>query len=263
MEKDVFDYIDEDNDSEDVDLAENEKKQSALLWNVLTVVMLVVALCVGGVYLMIFINPNSGLNPFPPPALPEVAQLPSPTPTPKNLLPPTWTATVTLEPTITNTPEPSKTPENTPENLVVEDDGAPLPPQQELGDMPIVLHDGSPQYIPASSFHPDQGCDWLGVAGQVIDINGAPVQGLLIEVGGKLNGNVVGNPTILQATGLAKAYGEAGYEVQLAEEPLESNGTIWVQVIDQAGLPLSEKIYFYTFDSCEKNLVIIYFRQIQ
>ena len=240
MEKDVFDYIDED-DNEDEPKAPN---RSALLWNILTVVVLLTSLCVGILILTIFINPNVGFNPFPPQPLPEMMELDTPTPTPKSVLPPPWTPTITIEPTATNTPIPSKTPDPTQEQAAEEN-----PPQDQvdLGDMPVVLHDGSPQYIPATSFHPDLGCKWLGVAGQVIDINGAPVQGLLIEVGGKLADEKVGNPTILQATGLAKAYGEAGYEVKLADEPIASEGTIWVQVIDQAGLPLSEKIYFYIY----------------
>jgi hypothetical protein len=64
-------------------------------------------------------------------------------------------------------------------------------------------------------------------------------------------------------TGLATAFGPAGYEVKLADKPIDSNGTIWIRVIDQAGLPLSEKIPFYTYADCQQNLIIIYFQQIR
>ena len=84
-----------------------------------------------------------------------------------------------------------------------------------------------------------------------------------MEVGGNLDGENIGNPTILQATGLATAYGEAGFEVKLADEPIESFGSVWIQVLDQAGLPISERISFFTFDDCERNLIIIYFKQIR
>jgi hypothetical protein len=103
----------------------------------------------------------------------------------------------------------------------------------------------------------------MGVAGQVIDVDGAPVLGLIIEVGGLLDGKRIGSPTLLQATGLATAYGAAGYEVKLADEPIASVGTLWIQVLDQAGLPLSDKITFDTYDDCERNLVVIYFKQIE
>jgi hypothetical protein len=216
---------------------------------------------VGIVFLLVFVNPNISFNPFPPPTLPVIAELDTPTPTPQDVLPPTWTPTATPVSTATNTPEPTLTP------VPVQDNQENNPPaggnDQNLGDMPVALHEGSPQYIPAASFHPDLGCNWLGVAGQVIDINGAPVQGLIVELGGTLDGENIGNPTVLQATGLARAYGEAGYEMKLADDPLDSSGTLWIQVLDQAGLPLSEKIYFYTFDDCQKNLIIIYFKQVQ
>ncbi len=257
MEKDVFDYVDDDEEeSEPID-------RSALVWNILTVVVLLTTVCVGVLFLLVFVNPNIGFNPFPPPTLPVITELDTPTPTPKDVLPPTWTPTVTPLPTATNTPEPTKTTAPTQENQAENNNPPEGGNEQELGDMPVVLHEGSPQYIPATSFHPDLGCNWLGVAGQVIDINGAPVQGLIVELGGTLAGENIGSPTVLQATGLARAYGDAGYEMKLADGPINSSGSLWIQVLDQAGLPLSEKIYFYTFDDCQKNLIIIYFKQVQ
>lgn len=254
MQKDVFDYIEEEGEQKPPD-------RSALVWNILTILVLLTIVCVGLVFITVLINPQVGFNPFPPPTMPVRAALNTPTATPKSILPPTWTPTASLVPTMTNTPAPADTPLPTQEELVVVEDD---PDNQViLGDMPVVLHDGSPQYIPATSFHPDLGCNWMGVAGQVIDLNGSPVQGLIVEVGGTLGGERIGNPTILQATGLATAYGDAGYEVKLADEPVESNGSLWVQVLDQAGLPLSEKIYFYTFSDCDQNLIVIYFKQVR
>jgi hypothetical protein len=254
MEKDVFDYIEE---------GEAAPSRSGMVWNVLTVLVLLAAVLIGVVFLIVFVKPNIGINPFPPPEMPVRIILDTPTPTPKSVLPPTWTPTASPVPVETSTPVPTSTPLPTQEE-VLEDEGDEVDDDEVItGDFPVVLHDGSPQYIPATSFHPDVGCNWMGVAGQVIDVNGAPVQGLIVEVGGSLDGENIGNPTILQATGLATAYGEAGFEVKLADEPIESFGSVWIQVLDQAGLPLSERISFFTFDDCEKNLIIIYFKQIR
>jgi hypothetical protein len=253
MQKDVFDYIDPDETG--------TPDRSGMIWNILTILVLIITLVIVALVLVIFINPSVGINPFPPPTLPVRVILDTPTPTPINVLPPTWTPRFDPSATPTLTPLPSMTPE------VPEDDQEAIEePEEDLtitGDMPVVLHEGSPQYIPSTSFHPDLGCNWLGVAGQVIDLNGAPVLGLIIEVGGLLNGKRIGNPTLLQATGLATAYGDAGYEVKLADEPIASNGTLWIQVLDQAGLPLSEKVDFATYEDCERNLVVIYFKQVQ
>ncbi len=256
MARDVFDYIEE---------GDATPNRSGMVWNVLTVLVLLAAVCVGVVFLIVFINPHVGINPFPPPTMPARIALNTPTPTPKSILPPTWTPTASPMPAATDTPVPSSTPLPTEEAALEnqEEEDGPGDDEVPVGDFPVVLHDGSPQYIPATSFHPDVGCNWMGVAGQVIDVNGAPVQGLIIEVGGNLNGEKIGNPTVLQATGLATAYGDAGFEVKLADEPIESTGSVWIQVLDQAGLPISERISFFTFDDCEKNLIIIYFKQIR
>ena len=248
MQKDVFDYIDPDDDSGATD-------RSGMFWNILTMTVLFITLIIVVLVVTVFMNPLIAFNPFPPPTLPARLVLDTPTPTPESVLPPTWTPEIKPSSTPTNIPLPTMTLE-------------PVEEEQEeepiiLGDMPVVLHDGSPQYIPSTSFHPDLGCSWLGVAGQVIDVNGAPVLGLIIDVGGILNGKRIGNPTLLQATGLATAYGDAGYEVKLADEPTASNGTLWIQVLDQTGLPLSNKIEFDNNEDFELNLVVIYFKQVR
>lgn len=254
MDKDVFDYIEE---------GEAAPSRSGMVWNVLTVLVLLTAVLIGVIFLIVFVKPNIGVNPFPPPEMPVRIVLDTPTPTPKSVLPPTWTPTASPVPVETSTPVPTSTPLPTQEEVLENEGDEEDADEGFTGDFPVVLHDGSPQYIPATSFHPDVGCNWMGVAGQVIDVNGAPVQGLIVEVGGSLDGENIGNPTVLQATGLATAYGEAGFEVKLADEPIESLGSVWIQVLDQAGLPLSERISFFTFDDCEKNLIIIYFKQIR
>jgi len=251
MEKDVFDYIDETEEPA-------PPSRSGKVWNILTILTLVSALCVGIVYLIVFINPNVGFNPFPPPRMPHAFALDTPTPTPKSVLPPTWTPEGEPPQPPTEVPLPSNTPESLPEEQPIEE----VTPEV-IGDMPVVLHEGSPTYMSSYGSHPDLGCDWMGVAGQVLDINGAPVTGMFVELGGTLGGKSVGSPTLLGMTGTATYYGPAGYEFKLADQPIASNGTLWIQVLDQAGLPLSEKHYFYTFEDCEQNLIIIFFQKVK
>jgi hypothetical protein len=168
MEKDVFDYIDEEDETKPPD-------RSGMVWNILTILVLLTTVCVGILFVTVLINPSAGFNPFPPPPVPERMELATPTSTPKSILPPTWTPVSSSTPTQARTQSPENTPLPTEEGQV--GDGDQGGDQEILGDMPVVLHEGSPQYIPATSFHPDLGCNWMGVAGQVIDINGAPVQG--------------------------------------------------------------------------------------
>jgi hypothetical protein len=253
MEKDVFDYIDEDE--------ENKPFNTDIVWNILTVVIVLLVLCVGVVFLTIFTNPNAGLNPFPPPTMPAISALDTLTPTPKSILPPTWTPTYTSEPTATETPEPTIT-----LPVVVDATETPsLTPEEEAetdGDMPFVLHEGNPQYIP-NLYHAELGCDWMGVGGQVLSLNGAPVTGVVVKLGGQLAGETV---ELLTVTGIATQYGPAGYEFDLTEVvegPTASSHSLWVQLLDQAGLAMSDKVYFETYQECDRSTIIIYFKQVK
>ena len=101
----------------------------------------------------------------------------------------------------------------------------------------------------------------MGVAGQVLDLSGAPVStGVVIQLSGVYGGTFVEKTSL---TGIAPQYGPAGYEFYRGDTPTASNNTLWVQLLDQAGAPLSEKINFETYEDCERNLVFINFKQVR
>lgn len=225
--------------------------------NILTVLVLMGTLCNGGIMASIFLNPRSGFNPFPPPTLPAVMVMPSLTPTAVQVLPPTWTSIPS------NTPLPSSTP--IPEQPTV----TPLPvytasitPTNPPADaLPFALNAGSPVAISSVAFHPEAGCDWTGIAGQVLNMSGAPVStGVIIHVGGELGGI---KKNITSLSGTARQYGEAGYEIVLGNTPTDSTSSLWVQLLDQAGLPMSPRVVFDTYASCDQNLIFITFKQIK
>jgi len=74
-----------------------------------------------------------------------------------------------------------------------------------------------------------------------------------------LNGEFIEKITI---SGTAPQYGQAGYEFKLSDQTGDTTQNFNVQLLDQADLPLSEKYYFDTFNDCEKNLILINFKQI-
>jgi hypothetical protein len=67
----------------------------------------------------------------------------------------------------------------------------------------------------------------------------------------------------LAMTGLAPQYGAGGFEITLADKVFASSSDLWIQLLDQQNLPLSDRVYFNTFDDCQKNLIIIYFDQVK
>lgn len=123
------------------------------------------------------------------------------------------------------------------------------------------LQTGTP-VATANFLQTESGCDFMGVAGQVFSRNDQPVTGLIVEVGGTLGGSPV---LLLSITGDSTALGPGGYEIKLADEPVASQGTLWLQLHDVMGKPQSEKVYFDTYsgeNECDQNLIIINFREL-
>src|SRR5689334_1809524 len=77
------------------------------MWDMLSILVLVITACLVLYFAFIFINPDSSMNPLRPGALGP--HLPTSTPTPLQLEA-TWTASPTLEMTPTDTPRPTFTP---------------------------------------------------------------------------------------------------------------------------------------------------------
>jgi len=237
---------------------ERRKKTSALVWNVLTILVLVIILCVISASLLIFLNPYAGINPFPPPTLYPSVPPPTITVTPRITLIPSWTPTNAMQATQTpqaaNIPMMTDTPaaSGTTMDVVIS-----TPP----GGYSFVPREGSPSAIDGSTFHPDVGCNWTGVAGQATSLNGESVRGLFVQLGGSMPG--VETVDSLAMTGLAPQYGDGGFEFTISDKLVASNGTLWIQLLDQQNLPLSDRIYFDTYNDCQKNLIIIYFDQVK
>ncbi len=220
-------------------------------WDILSIAMLVLTVCVGGYFLLIFINPNSSLN-----VLPPTGRLPyTPTNTPPPIkLEPTWTASPTLEMTPTRTPPPTWTAifTDTPFSLV--------PPTRtpKPTSTPKAPFTASVQQVDSTIIHPEFGCNWAGIGGTVVDTNNSDVIGMVVFLRGFLDGKTVDLTTV---SGVNKEYGQSGYEFVLGNTPIASNKTLYVQLIDQSGVPLSNKVEIVTSADCAKNLVIVRFKK--
>lgn len=229
-----------------------------LIWNVLTVlVWLGIAFTVMAIISMIN-NPQTLPNPFQPvqPTLASMVVLPTMTPSPEptqTLDPGQVTATLTetptpVPPTATYTPSPTFTETATP---------GPSPTPTIYSIYPFILR-GDIKTIAGSTFPEHDTCK-LWVAGQAYDLQNAPMVGITLMLGGSLDRKTLYQ---LSLTGTALQYGPAGYEFTVADKPVKSSQTVWVQLFDQAMIPLSARIYFDTTDDCNQNLILINFRQV-
>ena len=118
---------------------------------------------------------------------------------------------------------------------------------------------GSPVAMPNWS-HPERGCNWLGVVGQVFGQESLPDLGVIIEVGGS-----IGEQEILglSITGVTDLYGPGSFEIKLADHTIATHEDIWIQVKGTSGEALSPQIYFDTYADCAQNLILINFIKVE
>ena len=235
------------------------KRPAGLVWNILTVLVLIAAVCIASAVFIIYANPYSNLNPFPPPTMNPIYATATATIAPRFTLVPSWTPTIVSIQT-TDTPEPTNTPLVTTsilENPTIE----PTSASGIANEYAFSLQQGSPAAIDGAQFHPDAGCEWSGIGGQAMSLNGEAVKGLFVQLGGSIPG--IENMDNLTMTGLAPQYGQGGFEITLSDKLIASNGTLWIQLFDQQNLPISDRVYFDTYDDCTKNLIIVSFDQVR
>jgi len=223
-----------------------------LFLNLVTFLALLATLIVGIAFFVVFINPQWEINPYPPPTMIPTLGSPTPTTTPAVILPPTWTLTPASTLPVTETPIPTLTPTETPQPDITETSVA--------VEMPFAMQIGSPARI-QNFVDIDAGCDWMGVGGQIFNLEGDPIIALKVHLAGELEGL---DPIDLYAiTGSAPDLGPGGYLFMIADHPIDSEDTLWIQLDDGSGNPLSDVIYLETSDSCTENLILVNWRQVR
>jgi hypothetical protein len=164
-----------------------------------------------------------------PTAVPINTLQPTLTPSPSATLPPaTPTKTPTPTPTDTATPGPSPTVTTT------------------RSPFPFTKDQASPQYI--QNYANNAGCDWMGIAGIVLDLNGNPV------ANGEYRVHVWDSGIEERVVvGSAPAYGPSGYEQFLYNQPRFQEHNVQLETIN--GTAVSQVYRIQTRTSCNQNLI--------
>lgn len=178
-----------------------------------------------------------------PTATPDFSETPTMIPTKAH----TRTATRTLDPSVTPTMTATSTATPTLTSTATEK------------PMPFILK-GTPQPLSVKMMHPSWDCDTLVIGGQVWDLQDAPLIGKSVHLGGMYGDDLV---ELFALSGKATIYGESGYEFVLANKLITSNGSLWIRLEDNTGLPLSGITYLDISDSCQENLIIVNFKQVR
>jgi hypothetical protein len=230
------------------------------MWNRLTVAALGLTAVVVVCCLLVFIAPS--LTPFAPrsdttPTRVTLLVLPTATAT----FAPTWTPVVTWTPEPTDPPTPTATPRFTPVDTHTPGPSPTFPPtwtpQATPGsppptrsNYPFALQNNELIY---TQYFFNSDCNWLGIAGLVLDTEGEPIVGLPVV----LNGG--GFENHVTYSGNAPAYGVSGWEHFLDNKVKE--GDFRIQLYSNQGEPISDQINVRTRADCRANLIMIMFEQ--
>jgi hypothetical protein len=242
------------NDDFDFDGTQSKRTSAPMqIWDLLSILVLLLTVCLAGYFALVYINPASSLNILRPGQGPLGSTIPTSTVTPIQLQP-TWTSSPTLESTPSSTPRPTLTPlpTDTPFSLV--------PPTKtpKPSATPRAPFGGSFTQVESTIIHPELACNWAGIGGTVVDANNSPVIGTVVVLRGTLNGSTIEQQTV---SGINKEYGPSGFEFVIGTAPVASNDTLFVQLVDQQNIPLSDPVTVDTSTDCSKNLVMVRFKR--
>jgi len=227
------------------------KSSNIEMWDVLSVVTLLLTACLVVYFAAVFVSPDASYNLLKPKprATPIVTATPTITPiqleatwTPTPL--PAVTETATLLPTFTALPSATAF-------SLIPPTKTPVPSKT-----PKAPYSVSFEGIKSTIIHPEFGCDWQAIGGTIVDANNAELYGMVISMTGYYDGKMKNELTV---SGIAPAYGKSGFEFFLGKTPISSKGQLVLQLLDQANVPLSGQIQVDTFSDCSQNLTLVRF----
>ncbi|UCC62209.1 MAG: hypothetical protein JSV36_15720 [Anaerolineae bacterium] len=229
------------------------------LYNRLTTGTLALTVLVTIFYTVICISPSLSPIGGPKQEPAPIALLSTPTPKPTvaasptlDRPPATWTPSPTpTRPTPTNTG--THRPTSTPRPTVF---FTPIPtetgtPTATRHPYPFKLVDSGVEFMryPFSST-----CDWLGIAGEVVDMEGEPVIGIPVV----LNGGGLQN--VVTTSGDRPDYAPSGWEHFLDSQVKVGDFTIQLyRVVNNQSFPVSEVVELRTRQDCRANLAYVVF----
>ncbi|MCB9453744.1 MAG: hypothetical protein H6672_20125 [Anaerolineaceae bacterium] len=251
------------------------RSSSAGIFNLISLIFLVLTLVAVVLVVTRLAGPTAQVQ--------EVVDIPTqvvlptltPTDTPTNTQPPTFTLTPTdtltptnthtatplptLSPTITDTPSPTFTasatftPSISPTPTATATSTAPTnTPEPTLSPFLFELRDNQVIFTENFQNRASVGCAWQGIAGQVFDENGNPLNGLQVHVFGVDVDRIVtsGDNTLI---------GSSGWEVPV-DNKINGN-TYQVELRSQLGTVVSQLITVTFPQDCSKNLALVNFRR--
>ncbi len=241
------------------------KNPHAGTWNLLTALLLAGTFFVASLYVLIYTRPELLAEHTP------LGFLIARTPTPLQItFAPQPSPTLTPEPPTPQpaTPDPSNaTPQFTSTATLQAVEATPLDPNAtpnagtpEVNSLYAFAVQGQVNAIDGTVIDQNHGCNWMGVAGRIQDADGSPITGIQVHLVGYIGGRT---RDLLTLSGTGQAFGPGGYEFTLGSQPLGTVDSVWIQLVEQNGLPLSARVRFSTYEDCSRNLIVINFVKVR
>src|SRR6266540_3020857 len=156
------------NDDFDFDGTQSKRSGAPMqIWDMLSILVLIITVCLAGYFTLVFVNPASSLNILPPGQGPLSEHPPTLTVTPQQLEA-TWTASPTFVLTPSDTPRPTFTPIFTVTSFSL------IPPTKTPRPSATPTTPKAPfsvtvNYIQSTIFYPDLACTYFIVGGEAVD----------------------------------------------------------------------------------------------
>ncbi len=188
------------------------------------------------------------------------------------VIPSPFEAQITIPPEVNSTPEYIKTPIGletltaTTEQVVLIPSDTPTPtstvpptPTSTPWSAAFVIR-GTPEAFPHTLLYDRYACEeYLFIGGEVWDLRESPLKGLTVKLTGTYAGGAV---DISSQSGELEIYGQSGYGFVLDNQQVKTD-TLYIQLFDALGNPLSAKVKLSISGKCDGNLLLVNYKQVQ
>ena len=119
---------------------------------------------------------------------------------------------------------------------------------------------GTPEDFPHTLLYDRYACEeYLFIGGEVWDLRESPLKGLTVKLTGSYGGGVV---ELSSESGDVGVYGQSGYGFVIDNKQIKSD-TLYIQLFDAQGNPLSAKVKLSISGECDGNLLLVNYKQVQ
>lgn len=119
---------------------------------------------------------------------------------------------------------------------------------------------GTPEAFPHTLLYDRYACEeYLFIGGEVWDLRESPLKGMIVKLTGTYGNGVV---DLSSESGEVTVYGQSAYEFVLENQQIKTD-SLYIQLFDPAGNPLSARVKLSISGNCDGNLLLVNYKQVQ